>query len=160
MMIIAMWRRRCSRASRLEDLRLDRDVERRGRLVRNQQFRLAGQRDRNRDALAHAAGTLMRILREPLLRRRDADGGEQLDAALPRRRRVELEMLLDRLHQLGADGQHRVERGHGVLEHDREVAPAQAPQTLGVKPHQILAVEHHASGQLRLLRQELKHRAR
>ena len=71
----------------VEDLRLDRDVERRGRLVGDQELRLAGQRDRDRHALPHAAGELVRILRQPLLGRGDADRGQQLDAALGRRRR-------------------------------------------------------------------------
>ena len=44
-----------------EDLRLRRDVERRGRLVRNQQRRIEHQRGRDHDALALAAGELMRI---------------------------------------------------------------------------------------------------
>ena len=89
----------------IEDLRLDGDVERGGRLVGDQQFRLAGQRDRDRDALAHAAGELVRILRQALLRRGDADRGKQLDAALLRGWQVEFEMLLQRLDQLRADGQ-------------------------------------------------------
>ena len=56
-----------------EDLRLDGDVERGGRLVGDQQRGPVQQRDRDRDALAHAAGELVRIGVEPLVRRRDAD---------------------------------------------------------------------------------------
>ena len=44
----------------VEDLRLHRDVERRGRLVGDQQLGLAGERDGDRHALAHAAGELVR----------------------------------------------------------------------------------------------------
>jgi len=108
----------------IEDLRLDRDVERGGRLIRDQELRLAGQRYRDRDALAHAAGQLVRILRQPLLGRGNADPRQQFDAALPGLGQIELEMLLDGLDQLGADGQHRIERGHGILEHDGERAAA------------------------------------
>ena len=46
----------------IEDLRLDGDVERGGRLVGDDEFRLAGQRHRDHDALAHAAGELVRVI--------------------------------------------------------------------------------------------------
>ena len=45
----------------LENLRLNRDVERGRRLVGDEQLRLARQRHRNHHALAHAAGELVRI---------------------------------------------------------------------------------------------------
>ena len=44
-----------------EDLGLDRHVERGGRLVGEDQPRLGGQRDRDADPLAHAAGQLVRV---------------------------------------------------------------------------------------------------
>ena len=46
----------------VEDLRLDGDVERGGRLVGDDELRLAGQRHRDHDALAHAAGELVRVI--------------------------------------------------------------------------------------------------
>ena len=144
----------------IENLRLDRDVERGGRLVRDQQFRFAGQRDRNRHPLPHAAGELMRILLQPLLGRGNADRGEQFDAAFGRGRQIEFEMLLQRLDQLGADGQHRIERRHRVLEHHRERPAAQLAQLLRRQLQQVLPVEHHAAGELCLLRQQLQDRAR
>ncbi len=69
----------CSAAHQLEDLRLDRHVERGGRLVGDQQARLAGQRHRDHHALAHAAAKLVRIFVEALLRRRDAHLAQHLD---------------------------------------------------------------------------------
>ena len=45
-----------------EDLRLDGDVERRRRLVGDEDPRLAGERQRDHRPLAHAAGQLVRIL--------------------------------------------------------------------------------------------------
>ena len=59
-----------SRAKRLhlgEDLRLDGDVERGGRLVGDQEQRPVQQRNRDRDPLAHAAGELVRIGVQPLV---------------------------------------------------------------------------------------------
>ena len=57
-------------AQQVEHLRLDGDVERRRRLVGDDQRRLAGERDRDHHALAHAAGELMRIVADAPRRRR------------------------------------------------------------------------------------------
>ena len=140
----------------IEDLRLDRHVERGGRLVGDQEFRFARQRDRNRHPLPHAAGELMRILRQPLFGRGNADRGEQFDAALAGGGIVEFEMLLQRLDQLGADGQHRIERRHRILEHHRQRPAAQLAQFLRRKLQQVLPIEHHTAGELCLLRQQLQ----
>jgi hypothetical protein len=61
------------------DLRLDRHVQRGGRLVGHDQFGLGGERQRNDHALAHAAGELVRVLLEPLFSRRDAGFLQQAD---------------------------------------------------------------------------------
>ena len=58
----AMPRSRIELAQQREDLRLHRHVERRGRLVGDQQFGIAGQRHGDHGALAHAARQLVRIL--------------------------------------------------------------------------------------------------
>ena len=70
----------------LQDLRLDGDVERGGRFVGDHQLRIAGQPDRDHDALAHAAGELVRILVEPAFGVGDADQRQQLDGARARLR--------------------------------------------------------------------------
>ena len=57
----------------LDDLRLDRHVERRRRLVGDDQFRRAGERHGDHDALAHAAGELVGIVVEARRRLGDAD---------------------------------------------------------------------------------------
>ncbi len=64
-----------------QDLRLHGDVERRRRLVGDQQVRLVGERHGDHDALALAAGELVRIGAEPLLRLADADLVEELQHA-------------------------------------------------------------------------------
>src|SRR3546814_20922713 len=48
----------------VQDLRLHRDVERRGRLVANQEFRVAGQSAGDGDALALPDGEVVRELRD------------------------------------------------------------------------------------------------
>ena len=70
-------------AQQVEHLRLDRDVERRDRLVADDQLRLDRERAGDRDALALAAGELVRIaLREARL---EPDQLQQLGDALARR---------------------------------------------------------------------------
>ena len=69
------------RAHQLEDLRLDGDVERGGRLVGDQQLRPAGERHRDHHALAHAAREPVRIVVEAPLGRRDAHAAQHLDRA-------------------------------------------------------------------------------
>ena len=66
-----------------QDLRLDRDVERRRGLVGDDELRIAGQRRGDDDALALAAGELVRIGREPPLRLRNADRLQQLQRPAP-----------------------------------------------------------------------------
>ena len=73
-------------AHQVEDLRLDGHVQRRGRLVGDQQLRIAGQRHGDHHALAHAAGQLVRILAHPPRRRRNADQRQHLDRLAARRR--------------------------------------------------------------------------
>ena len=65
MRMIAVPSLRCRSSDDVEDLRLDGDVERGGRLVGDQHLRIAGQRHGDHGALAHAAGQLMRIFAAP-----------------------------------------------------------------------------------------------
>src|SRR5258708_36934329 len=98
----------------------------------------------------------MRILRQSLLRRGNADRSKQLDAAPFRGNAVKFEMLLQRFDQLGADGQYGIERGHRVLEYYRERPAAKFEQPFGIKPHQILPVKSYVAGKFRLCRQTLR----
>ena len=74
----------CSSREQLEDLRLDRDVERGRRLVGDDERRIHDERHRDDDALPHAAGELVRIFVRALRRRRNADRLEHLHGAIPR----------------------------------------------------------------------------
>ena len=71
-------------AHALEDLRLDRHVERRRGLVGDQHGRVARQRERDHHPLAHAARELVRVVVDALAGARDADPLEQLDRPLAR----------------------------------------------------------------------------
>ena len=96
----------------VEDLRLDRHVQRGGRLVGDQQLRLAGQRHGDHRALPHAAGQLVRIF----ARTRCAGSGiltwRSISTALRRAAalRETFSMQPHRLGDLLADRHHRVER--------------------------------------------------
>ena len=70
-----------------QDLGLHGDVERGGRLVRDQEVRLVGERHRDHDALALAAGQLMRIALQPGFGIGNADLRQQFERARPRRLR-------------------------------------------------------------------------
>ena len=106
-----------------EDLRLDRDVERRRGLVGDQQLRLARERDRDHRALSHPARELVRVV---LRAGCPGSGSRPGRAALPRARAAASlphpEVRLERLADLLADGQDRVQARHRVLEDHRDLA--------------------------------------
>ena len=86
----------------VEDLRLHGDVERGGRLVGDDQPRLAGQRHRDHRALAHAAGVLVRIGVQAARRVGDVHALEQRAAASRAPAPRHAAVLLDRLGHLQA----------------------------------------------------------
>ena len=67
-----------------EDLRLDRHVQSRCRLVGEQHFRLAGERDRDHHPLAQPARELVGVVAEPLARLGEPDQLEHLERSLAR----------------------------------------------------------------------------
>ena len=113
----------------IEHLRLHRNVQRRYRLIGDQQFRLQHQSPRNGDALALAAGKHMRIA--PRMFGAQADAGHhrmRLGAPLGL---AEVGVDDQRLFENLADGLARVERAIGILEHQLHRA-AQSP---GIRRH-------------------------
>ena len=62
----------CGAVEEIEDLRLYGHVERRRRLVGDEEPRVAGERDCDHDALPHAAREAVRIVVEALRGARDA----------------------------------------------------------------------------------------
>ena len=126
---IAMWNSCCRSLHQPQDLRLRRDVERRRRLVGDQDVRVVDQRHRDHHALAHAAGELVRVVVDALLGTRDADLPEELDR--PVRGRpcfVTSSWTSDRLLELPADALDRVQRRHRVLEDHRHPRAADLAQ--------------------------------
>ena len=128
-------------AEQAENLRLDRDVERGRRLVGDQQLRLAGERHRDHCPLAHPAGELVRVVLQAHLRARDPDPVEQLAGAALGLLLAHVEVRLERLADLPADGQHRVQARHRVLEDHRDVLAADRAKLLVGEPDQVAALE-------------------
>ncbi len=125
----------------LEDLQPDRDVERRGRLVRDQQLRVAGERHRDHGALALAARELVRIAARAALGLVDADAAHGGDSFVESPRSAQPGMQLDRLDDLVADRVDGIERGHRLPEDHRNVAAAQRMELLGKHFQDFLPVE-------------------
>ena len=109
-------------ADQAEDLELHRHVQRRRRLVRDQDLGPAGQRDGDHHALPHAARQLVRIGVELQTRIGDADHLQQFLRPRPRGAAGGAVVHPDRLADLLADLQHRVERRHRLLEDHRDAA--------------------------------------
>ena len=72
---------RCNSRQQVQDLRLNGDIEGGGRLVRQDQRRLAHQSHGDHDALAQATGELVRVLLQPAASGGDADALQKLDGA-------------------------------------------------------------------------------
>jgi hypothetical protein len=107
----------------LEDLRLDRDVERVVRLVGDHSRGAHHERHRDHDALPHPARELVRVLLGAALRVRDADRGQHLDGARPGGLARGALVHPHHLGDLVADGEDRVERRHRLLEDHRDRLP-------------------------------------
>ena len=108
----------------LEDLRLDGHVERRGRLIGDEQVRLVGKRHGDHHPLPLPARELVRIAGKAPLGVVDADFVEEVEHALPRRPVGQPAMDLQHLAHLLLDGVQRVERGHRLLEDHRDPVAA------------------------------------
>ena len=100
----------------VEHLRLHRDVERRRRLVRQQQRRLAQHGRCDHHPLAHAAGQFVRKLVQPPPRLGNAHALQPLDDALFGRRAPYLPVARQHLGHLRADRHVRRQRRQRILE--------------------------------------------
>ena len=98
-----------------QDLRLDGHVQRRGRLVGDDDIRLVEQGGRDGDALAHAAGELVRVGVEPLLRMGDAHAPQRVAGQGAGGGGADGTVRLHRLHHLGPHTQDVVQAGQSGL---------------------------------------------
>ena len=111
-----------------QNLGLHGDIERGGRLVADDQFRPVQQGDRDGDALAHATGELVRIEIDLGFGIGDADLRQGGDGAAARLGTGDRLMRFQGEPDLRADGQHRVQRHHRVLEDHRDLLAADFSQ--------------------------------
>src|SRR5215475_7633521 len=125
---------------------LDRHVEGGRWLIRDEDLRVAGQRDGTDDPLSHASTELMRIVAQTLLGKRDAQERQDLDHPLREAAPSELPVQTQRLSELVADGEYGVERRHGVLEDHRDALATVRAQLIRGQLDQIDTVEQDASG--------------
>ena len=107
-----------------EDLRLDRHVERRGRLVGNEKGRPAHERHRDHRPLPQAAGQLERIHLERARRVGKADEAQHLLGALHAFLAADAMVQVQGFAHLVADRMERRQRHHRFLEDHRNVPPA------------------------------------
>ena len=122
-----------------QDLGLHRHVQGRGRLVRDQQTGAAGDRHCDHHPLALPAGESVGILVHAQLRPLDVHFHERFDGAaasflVTQARAGEP----DRFDDLIAHGEHRVQRGHGLLEDHRDVPAAHSHQLFLRQPQQVV----------------------
>ena len=127
-----------------QHLRLHGDVERRGRLVGDDQLWVTRDRDRDHHALPKPTGKLVRIGPEPALGVRNADRGEQLERLLVAARG---------LGDLLADPHGRVQRRHRILEDGAEIEAADLAQCLGIAGHHVGIGDLHRAADPRLREQ-------
>ncbi len=124
-----------------QDLRLHRDVERRGRLVGDQELRLAHQRHGDHHALAQAARELVRELAEAQAGCGDADAAQKIGGAVDGDPLAHLLVPAHHLGHLRTDRVGRIEAGHRLLEDHRHGIAAQARHAAIVELQQVLALE-------------------
>jgi hypothetical protein len=146
------------RAEGVKDLGLHGHVQGRGRLVRDEQGGLVRDGDGDDHALAHPAGQLVREAPGELGRLGQADQAQHLDGPLPGGGLADPPVQADALGHLPADGVHRVERGHRVLEDHGRPGPADAlPLRRGAAQH-LGPVQPDRPADLRGPRQEAQDR--
>ena len=148
-------------AEQVEHLGLHRDVERRGRLVGDDQVGVGRHRAGDQHALRHAARDLERVRVERALRVGDADPVEQLSAFS-----VASFLLIprpdpQRLDELTADRERLVEVRHRLLRDVPDAAPAdpRVGALVGVVEQRALVVDR-AAGDVAAPRKQAEHRER
>ena len=146
----------------IEDLQADRGVERCGRLVGDEELRIAGERHGDHRPLALPAGELMRIAARAPLGVVDPHAAHCPDGLGPGLRPAQFAVQLDRLDDLVADRIDRVQRGHRLLEDHGDVAPPQVVQICSRHGEDITTLEQDLAAQARALdqaqRRERSHR--
>jgi len=122
-------------------------------VVGDQELRAAGERNGDHDALAHAAGQLVRVLARAPARLGDADEAEHLHHALLDALAAEPLMQPQGLGDLAADGEDRIEARHRLLEDHADIVAADLAHGALAELEQVPALETYrapdSAGRLR-----------
>ena len=148
-------------AQQIEHLGLHRDVQRRGRLVGDDQVGVGRDRPGDQHALRHAARDLERVRLERAHRVRDADPLEQRERLVAGLLLAHPEPDPQRLGELAADRERLVEVAHRLLRDVRDPPTADAA-VHGVVPvvQASALVVDRAAGDAAALGQQTQHRER
>ena len=130
----------------VENLRLDRDIQRRGRLVGNQHFGFGRERQRDHDALLHAAGKLKWILGQAPRRVGDADALHPFKRACLRRCAACKVVAFEHFDNLLATSEHRVQAGGRFLKDHAHARAAHIAHAVFRQRQHIGSVELDAAG--------------
>src|SRR3989442_9496451 len=144
-------------AEDLEDLRLDDHVERRGRLVCDEQLRLEDEGERDHDPLAHPARELVRVVAEAVIR----NPHRPQDVRSPLGRLVRFDRAVvcaNRLDEVLADRHERVQARHGILEDQRELLDPKSAEFRLRNPDEVASAEGQSARDLRTRRQQAEDR--
>ena len=128
-------------ADELEDLILNRNVKRRGRLIGDDELGIPRQRYGDDHPLAHATGELVRVLLDAHFRLRYPDRPHQLEGLGKGRLAIEIGVGQYGLHQLLLNGEQRIEGGHGILEDEADTGATDGPHLVLALAGDELAVE-------------------
>ncbi len=146
------------RAEQVEDAGLHRDVERGGRLVRDERDRVARERHGDHRPLELSTREFVRVGLPDPGRVGQAGGAQQLVGARRHGTAVEVRRVRgDRLGDLGADREHRGERVHRLLEHDADPGAADRSEVVVRRAHELGAPEPDAPGDVGLRGQQAEH---
>ena len=124
----------------VNDLYFERGVERGSGFIGNQQRGFGHQRHRDRHSLAHATGKVMRITPQLACGIGNSHPLEHHQCARIFFSAAGAAAMLDIGH-LPADGQHRIQAGHGVLEDHGYLAAAHGPHGFRRQGQQVPALE-------------------
>ena len=130
----------------VEDLRLDRDVESRRRLVGDEQLRLGGEGHGDHHPLGLAPRELVRVRLGPPLGIGDADGAQHLDGLVDAGSAPRVAVDLIDLADLHAGREARMQAGVGLLEDHRNAIATQRAHRVARQSEHVDAVERHRSG--------------
>ena len=129
------------RLHQLQNLRLDGHIQRRRRLVRDNQTRVATQRHGDHHPLPHSPAELVRVLPDPPLRVGNPHLRQQVNGVPPRLIPGLPHMQLDGLRQLPVQRQHGIQRSHRLLEHHRHLGAPDPAHIVHINLEDVLTLK-------------------